>query len=88
MSSTKIGEHIPCGYLKSKIRAFDHIANKYTLYQEKYCVKTFCESLTEHAKNIIDFEKKNVIVNERRIKITTTCKRMLHLWKNNLRKIG
>ena len=37
----------------SAIWAFDHIENKQTLYQGKDCVKTFCESLRQHAKNII-----------------------------------
>ena len=32
-STTKIGEHIPCGYSMSTIWAFDHIANKHTLYR-------------------------------------------------------
>ena len=32
-------------------------------------MKKFCVALREHAKNIIDFEKKkNIIVNKRRIK--------------------
>ena len=35
-------------------------------------MKKFCESLREHAKNIINFEKqKNVTVNKRRTKITS-----------------
>ena len=33
-STTKIGKHIPCGYLMSTIGAFDHVENKYTLYRE------------------------------------------------------
>ena len=50
-------------------------------------MKILCESLREHAKNIIDFEKKkNVIVNKRRTKITTRCNSMLHLWETNLKK--
>ena len=32
------------------------------------CMKKFCESLREHAKNIISFEKKNVSINKRRAK--------------------
>ena len=32
VSTTKIGEHIPCGYSMSTIWAFDHIENKHTLY--------------------------------------------------------
>ena len=42
----------------STIWGFDHIENKYTLYRRKDCTKKFCTSLKEHAKNIIDFEKK------------------------------
>ena len=56
-STTKIGEHIPCGYSMSTIWAFDNIWNKYTLYRWKDCMKKFCEYLREHAKNMIDFEK-------------------------------
>ena len=60
-STTKIGEHIPCGYLMATIWTFDHIENKHTLYRSKDCMKKFCESLREHAKNIIDFEKKKML---------------------------
>ena len=43
----------------STIWAFDNIENKHTLYRcADYLKKTFCESLREHAKNIIDFEKR------------------------------
>ena len=53
----------------SKIWPFDHIENKHTLYRGKDCMKKFCTSLREHAKNIIDFGKKeNVTVNKIRIK--------------------
>ena len=31
-STTKIGEHIPCGYSMSKTWAFDYIENKHTLF--------------------------------------------------------
>ena len=48
-----------------KIWAFDHIENKHTktnyAYRGKDCMKKFCESLREHAKNIIDFEKKKML---------------------------
>ena len=40
-STTKIGEHIPCGYSMSPIWAFDHIENKHTLYRRKGCMKKF-----------------------------------------------
>ena len=45
----------------STIWAFDHIENKHTLYCGKDCMKKFCTSLREHAKKIIDFEKKKLL---------------------------
>ena len=60
-SAPKIGEHIPCGYLISLICTLDHIENKHTLYCRKYCIKKFCEFLSEHTKNLIDFEKKKML---------------------------
>ena len=56
-STTKIGEHIPCGYSMSKIWAFDQIENRHTLYRGKDCMKKFFTSSREHAKNTTDFEK-------------------------------
>ena len=35
----------------STISGFDHIEDKHTLYHGKDCMKTFCTSLREHAKN-------------------------------------
>ena len=49
-STTKAGKHIPCGYLMSRIRAFDHRENKLTLKSGKDCMKKFCEPLREHAQ--------------------------------------
>ena len=86
-STTKIDKHIPFGSSVSTISGFDHIEDKHTLYRGKDCMKKFCTSLREHAKNIIDFEKeKNVTVNKRRITITSRCKRMLYLQKKNTKK--
>ena len=59
-STTKIGEHIPCGYSMSTICGF-HIEDKHTLHHGKDCMKKFCSYLREHAKNIIDFEKKKML---------------------------
>ena len=36
----------------------DKSLTKHIFYRKKEFVKKFCESLREHAKNIIDFEKK------------------------------
>ena len=45
----------------SRIWAFDHIENKHTLYRGNDCTKNVCTSLREHAKSIIDFEKKKIL---------------------------
>ena len=60
-STTKIGEHIPCGYSMSAIWGFDHIEDKHALYRRQDCMKKFCISLKKHAKNIIDFETKKML---------------------------
>ena len=60
--TTKIGEHILCGYSMLTIWTFDHIESKHTLYRRKEYVKKFFESLREHPKNIIDFEKKKILL--------------------------
>ena len=57
-STTKIGKHIPCGSSMATIWAFDHIENKRSMCSGKDCMKKFCESIREHAKHIIDFEKR------------------------------
>ena len=54
----------------------------------KKIVLKFCSSLRKHAKNITDFEKKIVTVNKRRTKIISRCKSLLHLWKENLKKLS
>ena len=60
-STTKIGEHIPCGYSISTILTLITQKKKHSLHRGKDCLKKFCESLREHAKNIIDFEKKKML---------------------------
>ena len=68
-STTRISESIPCGYSMSTIWAFDHIENKHTLYCGKDRMKMFfVTSSREHAKNIINFQKKKNVT-ENRIKI-------------------
>ena len=49
---------IPCGYSMSTSWPFYYKENKHTLYRGKDSFKRFCDSLREHAENIIDFEKK------------------------------
>ena len=37
---------------------YNDLENKHNLYCGKYCMKNLSESLKDHMKNIIDFEKK------------------------------
>ena len=60
-STTKLGEHIPCGYSKSTILNFDSVECKHDLYRVEDCMKNFYSSLKENAINIIDFEKKKML---------------------------
>ena len=46
----------------STVWGCDHIEDKHPLYNGKDCMKKFCESLREHAKSIIDFEKKKLLL--------------------------
>ena len=81
-SSAKIGEHILCGYLISKIRGFDQMENKHTLYCGKDCMKNFCTSLRQQIKNMIDFEKTKMLpLAKEKLKSHQDIKSMLHLWK-------
>ena len=45
----------------STIWAFDNIENKYSLYLGEDCMKKFCTSLREHATNVINFKKKEIL---------------------------
>ena len=45
----------------STICAFGHIENKHNSYRGEDCRNKFFEYLREHAKNIIDSEKKKMI---------------------------
>ena len=60
-STTRKWEHIPCRYSISTILWFDHLENKHTLYRRKNYIKKICDSLGDHAKNIIGFEKKKML---------------------------
>ena len=56
----------------STIWAFDNTENKHTLYRREDCLKRFCTSLTEHAANVINFEKKKILL------LTTKKEQKLH----------
>ena len=60
-ATIKIREHIPCGYSISTIWVFDHIDDKHNFYHEKDCMKKSGTCLREHVKNVVDYEKKEML---------------------------
>ena len=50
LSTTKVGQHIPCAYSMSTILAFNNIENKRNLYHVDDCMETFYESLKTRKK--------------------------------------
>ena len=71
----------------STIWSFDHMETKHTLYREKDCIKRLYKNFKRTARNIIDFEKKMLLLTKVELKVTLRCKSMLYLWKKNLKKI-
>ena len=66
------------------IWAFDHIENRHTLHRREDCMKKFCESLIEHAKNIIDCEKKKILaLTKEELKLHKEKKRILSLYRHS-----
>ena len=61
-STAKVGEHIPSGFLVSKILSFKSTENKYDVYRDKYFMKRFYEYLREHARE--SKQKMKVLTNE------------------------
>ena len=61
-SITKVGDHISSSFSMSVMSSFKSIENKIDIYRCKDYLNNFCESLREHAVEIINFEKKKVDV--------------------------
>ena len=59
--TTKIGEHIPCGYSMPTIWAFDTLEKKPSLYCGWDSMKNSYSSFREYVTDVINFEKKKVI---------------------------
>ena len=60
-STSKLGGHIICKYLRSAIWALNNIENKHSLCCGEDFMKEFCNSITEDATNVINFEKKKML---------------------------
>ena len=59
-STTKVGEYTPSGFPMFTISSIKSIENKHDVYSGKDCLKKFCESLREHAMEMISFKKKKL----------------------------
>ena len=60
-SGSKLGQRIPWWYSMSTVWEFDHIENKHILYCRKENKKAFNSRPREHARKILNFEKKKVL---------------------------
>ena len=60
-STTKINKHTPSGYSLFTHCLFDTTKNNLDYYRGKNCMKNFCLDLREHATDIINYEKKEMI---------------------------
>ena len=69
LSTSKVSEHIPSDFSMSTIYSFRSIENKYDVYRGTDCMKTFLAFLREHAMKIINFRKKNEVINKRAARI-------------------
>ena len=54
----EVYHNFPSGFSMSTILFFKSIQNKHDLYRRKNSMENICESLREHAMEIINFEKK------------------------------
>ena len=56
---------------------FKGIENKHDVYKGKDCIKKICESLREHAMEIINLKRKNEIINKPTAGIISKSKNLL-----------
>ena len=83
-STTKISKHIPSGYSFSMHFSFDTTRNKLAYYRVKNCMKNFCLNLKKHPTKIINYEKKNDTINNRRRENTLLAKKKAIYAKKDL----
>ena len=65
-STAKVNKHTPSGYSLFTRCSFNATKNKLDYYRGKNCMKNFCLDLREHITKIINYGKKNYIMNRRR----------------------
>ena len=79
-STTKINKHTPSGYSLFTHCSFD-IKNKLDYYRGKNCMKNFCLDLREHATEIINYEKKEMIPLTKEEKNWHNMQKVCHICK-------
>ena len=86
LSTTKLGKNIQSGFSMSTISSFKTIENNRDVFRGKDCMKEFCEYLLwELAVQIINFKRKNKVINKRTAEIMRELsKNVLYIVKKNM----
>ena len=80
-SAIKINKHTPSGYSIFTSCSFDESRNKLNYYRGKDCMKKFCKDLKEHAKRMINYEKKKIIPLTKEEKINYNDQQICYICK-------
>ena len=80
-STTKVNKHTSSCYSLFTHCSFDTIQNKLDYYRVKYCMKSFCLDLREHATKIINYEKKEMIPLTKEEKKFYNMQKVCHICK-------
>ena len=80
-STTKINKHTPLGYSIFTSCSFGESRNKLNYYRGKDCMKKFRKDLKEHARRIINYEKKKIIPLTKEEKINYNDQQICYICK-------
>ena len=83
-STTEINKQTPSGYPLFTHCSFDEIKSKLDYYRGEDCMKKFCKDLREHARKIINYEKKVMIPLTKKEKENHNNQKVCYICKNNL----
>ena len=86
-STTKINKHTPSGYSIFTSCSFDESKNKLNSYRGKDCMKKFCKDLKEHARRIINYEKKKIIPLTKEEKINYNDQQICYICKKEFARV-
>ena len=86
-STAEINKHTPSGYSLFTHCSFDKTKNKLDYYRGKDCMKKFCKDLRKHTTKIINYEKKNDTINNKKKYIIINKKFVIYAKQNLIRTI-